>query len=222
MGYSFAVPATIVKKVVSDLKEYGEVQRALLGVNIGDVNAEIAKELKLDKVEGVYVGGVPENGAAKSAGIKEKDVIIQVEGEPIKTTAELQEKISQYRPGDAVKVVVIRDNEKKQFTVTLRNKHGDTEIVRDNNSTLGAEFVVVGEKEKEKLEINSGIKITKLDNGKLKNSGIKEGFIITNVNKKPIYEVKDFKREVENAKGGILVEGIYPNGEQAYFVFGGK
>lgn len=221
-GYSFAVPVSIVGKVVEDLKKYGEVQRALLGVNIGDVNAEIAKELKLEKVEGVYVGGVPENGAAREAGIKEKDVIIQVEGEPTKNTAELQEKISQYRPGDNVKVVVIRDNEKKQFTVTLRNKHGDTEIVRDNNSTLGAEFVVVGEKEKEKLDINSGIKVIKLDNGKLKTSGIKEGFIITNVNKKPIYEVKDFKREVENAKGGILVEGIYPNGEQAFFVFGGK
>ncbi|HSO88198.1 MAG TPA: Do family serine endopeptidase [Draconibacterium sp.] len=219
-GYSFAVPVTIVKKVVDDLKEYGEVQRALLGVNIGDVDAEKAKELKLDKVEGVYVGGVPENGAAKSAGIKEGDVIIQVEGEQIKNTAELQEKISQYRPGDNVKVVVIRDNEKKQFTVTLRNKHGDTEVVRDNNTTLGAEFEVVGEKEKEKLEINSGIKITKLDKGKLKTSGMKEGFIITHVNKKPIYEVKDFKREIGNARGGILVEGIYPNGEQAYFVFG--
>jgi len=222
-GYSFAVPVSIVGKVVEDLKKYGEVQRALLGVNIGDVNAEIAKELKLEKVEGVYVGGVPENGAAREAGIKEKDVIIQVEGEPTKNTAELQEKISQYRPGDAVKVVVIRDNEKKQFTVTLRNKHGDTEIVRDNNSTLGAEFVVVGEKEKEKLEINSGIKITKLGNGKLKTAGLKEGYIITNVNGKPVFEVNDFKREIENAKGRrVLVEGIYPNGEQAYFVFGGE
>ena len=219
-GYSFAVPVTIVKKVIADLKEYGEVQRALLGVNIGDVNAEIAKELKLDKVEGVYVGGVPENGAARSAGIKEKDVIIQVEGQTVKTSAELQEKISQYRPGDKVKVVVIRDNEKKQFDVTLRNKHGDTQIVRDNNLTLGAEFEVVTDKEKEELEINNGIKITKLDKGKLKTSGMKEGFIITSVNKKPIYEVKDLKREISNARGGILVEGIYPNGEQAYFVFG--
>lgn len=219
-GYSFAVPVTIVKKVIDDLKKYGEVQRALLGVGINDINAEKAKELKLNKVEGVYVSGVPDNSAAKSAGIKEGDVIIQVEGLPIKTTAELQEKISQYRPGDKVQVIVIRGNEKKQFAVTLRNRHGDTEIVRDNNSTLGAEFVVVGEKEKEKLEINSGIKITKLDKGKLKTSGMKEGFIITHVNKKPIYEIKDFKREIGNARGGILVEGIYPNGEQAYFVFG--
>jgi Do/DeqQ family serine protease len=221
-GYSFAVPVTIVSKVVEDLKKYGEVQRALLGVNIGDVNAEIAKELKLDKVEGVYVGGVPENGAAREAGIKEKDVIIQVEGEPIKNTAQLQEKISQYRPGDKVKVIVIRDNEKKPFTVTLRNKHGDTEIVRDNLSILGAEFEIVTDEEKEKLEINSGIKITKLDKGKLKTLGMKEGFIITHVNKKPIYEVKDFRREIGNAKGGILVEGIYPNGEPAYFVFGAE
>lgn len=219
-GYSFAVPVTIVKKVISDLKEYGEVQRALLGVNINDVDAEKAKELKLDKVEGVYIAGVPENGAAKQAGIKEGDVIIQVEGEPIKNTAQLQEKISQYRPGNAVKVVVVRNSEKKQFTVTLRNKHGDTEIVRENNSTLGAEFEVVSDKEKEKLEIKNGIKIIKLDKGKLKNSGMTEGFIITHVNKKPIYEVKDFKRETGNARGGILVEGIYPNGEQAYFVFG--
>ncbi len=221
-GYSFAVPVTIVKKVVNDLKEYGEVQRALLGVNISDVNAERAKELKLEKVEGVYIGGVPENGAAKQAGIKEGDVIIQIDGEPIKNTAELQEKISQYRPGDNVKVVVIRDTEKKQFTVTLRNKQGDTQIVRNDDSAFGAEFEAVSEKEKEKLEINSGIKITKLDNGKLKNSGMKEGFIITHVNKKPIYEMKDFKRETGNSRGGILVEGIYPNGEQAYFVFGMK
>ncbi len=219
-GYSFAVPVTIVKKVIEDLKKYGEVQRALLGVNIKDVNAEIAKELNLERVEGVLVGGVPENGAARSAGIKEKDVIIQVDGLPIKTTGGLQEKISQYRPGDKVEVVVIRGDEKKQFNVTLRNKNGDTEIVRDNNLTLGAEFVVVSEKEKEELEINSGIKITKLDKGKLKNSGMKEGFIITNVNKKPIFEVKDFKRELTYAKGGVLVEGIYPNGEPAYFVFG--
>jgi len=219
-GYSFAVPVTIVKKVVEDLKEFGEVQRALLGVNIGDVNAELAKELKLDKVEGVYIGGVPENSAAKQAGIKEGDVIIQVEGEAIKNTAELQEKISQYRPGDKVDVIVLRDNEKKPFTVTLRNKHGDTEIVRDNTLVLGAEFEVITDSEKEKLEINNGIKITRLDKGKLKTSGIKEGFIITHVNKKPIFEVTDFKRETGNAKGGILVEGIYPNGESAYFVFG--
>ncbi|MCY1720855.1 Do family serine endopeptidase [Prolixibacteraceae bacterium Z1-6] len=220
-GYSFAVPVTIVKKVVEDLKEFGEVQRALLGVNIGDVNAELAEKLKLDKVEGVYVGGVAENSAAKEAGIKEGDVIIYVEDEKTKTSAELQEKISQYRPGDDVKVVVLRNNEKKQFTVTLRNRHGDTEIIRDNITVLGAEFETISESVKQDLEIKNGIMITNLKKGKLKDAGLEKGFIITSVNKKPIYEVGDFKREVGNARGGILVEGLYPNGKPAYFVFGG-
>jgi len=219
-GYSFAVPVTIVKKVVNDLKEFGEVQRALLGVTMGSVNAEIAEELGLDKVEGAVVGGVAENGAAKEAGIKEGDVIINVGGEKIVTAGDLQVKISQYRPGDDVKIVVLRDNKRKQFTVTLRNKHGDTQIVRDNITVLGAQFEQVTEKEKENLDIRYGIKITDLNKGKLKETGIKKGFIITNVNKKPIYEVNDFKREIGNARGGILVEGIYPDGELAYYVFG--
>ncbi|WP_319265879.1 Do family serine endopeptidase [uncultured Draconibacterium sp.] len=219
-GYSFAVPVSIVKKVVEDLKEFGEVQRALLGVNIGDVNAEIAEKLNLDKVEGVYIGGVVENGAANEAGIKEEDVIISVDGDKVKTAAELQEKVSQYRPGDNVDIVVIRDNEKKQFTVTLRNKHGDTQIVRDNTTVLGAEFEAVSNSVKEDLGIRNGIMITSLKKGKLKDAGLEKGFIITSVNKKPIYEVSDFKREVGNARGGILVEGVYPNGESAYYVFG--
>ncbi|MBN1986906.1 MAG: Do family serine endopeptidase [Prolixibacteraceae bacterium] len=219
-GYSFAVPVSIVKKVVNDLKEFGEVQRALLGVNIGDVNAEIADNLNLDIVEGVYVAGVTENGAAREAGIKAEDVIIEVQGSKVRTSAELQEKISQYRPGDDVKIVALRNGEKKQFTVTLRNKHGDTQIVRDRSSYLGADFEEISSSEKNSLNIDYGIKIKKLDKGKLKEAGLKEGFIITNVNKKPIYEVNDLKREIGNARGGILVEGIYPNGELAYFVFG--
>jgi serine protease Do len=219
-GYSFAVPVSIVKKVVSDLKEFGEVQRALLGVNIFDVNAEKAEELKLKIIEGVYVDGVPENGAARQAGIKKGDVIVNVGGAKVKNTAELQEKVSQYRPGDDVKIVVIRDGEEKQFTLTLRNRHGDTQVVRDRSIYLGAEFEEVNYNDKNKLKIEYGIKIKKLDTGKLKEAGLKESFIITNVNKRPIVEVNDFKREVGNARGGILVEGIYPNGEVAYFVFG--
>ncbi len=219
-GYSFAVPVTIVKKVVSDLKEFGEVQRALLGVNIGDINADVAEQYHLKVMEGVFVGAVTDNGAAKEAGIKAEDVITAVGGEKVKSSAELQEKLSQYRPGDDVKITVLRNEEEKQFTVTLRNKHGDTQIVRDRSTYLGADFEQVNNTDKSKLDINYGIKIKNLDKGKLKDAGLKEGFIITSVNKKPIYEVNDFKREIGNARGGILVEGIYPNGELAYFVFG--
>ncbi len=219
-GYSFAVPVSIVRKVVEDLKEFGEVQRALLGVNIMDVTSALAEEKDLDAVEGVYIAGVSETGAAKEAGIKEGDVVISVAGELVNTTAELQEKVSRFRPGDDVKIVVKRGKDKKQFTVTLRNKHGDTQIVRDNETILGGRFVAVSNSDKQRLRIPYGIKVAKLESGKLKDAGIKEGFIITEVNKNPIYEVNDFKREISNAKGGVLVEGVYPNGELAYFVFG--
>ncbi len=219
-GYSFAVPVTIVKKVVEDLKEFGEVQRALLGVSIRSVDAALAEEYNLENLEGVFVAEVTENGAAREAGIKAEDVIINVAGQKTKTSAELMEKVSQFRPGDDIVVVVLRNNEKKQFTVTLRNKHGDTQIVRDNIRVLGAEFVEVDKKVKEDLGIEYGIQISKMEKGKLKDAGLNKGFIITHVNKKPIYEVADFKREIGNARGGILVEGIYPDGEAAYYVFG--
>lgn len=219
-GYSFAIPVSIVQKVVADLKEFGEVQRALLGVNIMDVTGALAQEKGLDKVEGVFVAGVAENGAARDAGIREGDVIMGVAGDAVNSSAELQEKVSRFRPGDDVRIDVKRNGDRKQFTVTLRNKHGDTQIVRDNIKVLGATFETVGNNDKQKLDIEYGIKITDLEKGKLKDAGLSKGFVITHVNKKPIYEVNDFKREIGNARGGILVEGVYPNGELAYFVFG--
>jgi serine protease Do len=219
-GYSFAVPVSIVEKVVEDLKEFGEVQRALLGVNIRDVTAALAEEENIDEFEGVFVVDVTENGAAKEAGIKSGDVIISIDGRNVNSSAELQEKISQYRPGDDVKIIVKRDGNRKQFTATLRNKHGDTQIVRDNVSVLGARFETISESEKRDLEIEYGIKIVELKSGKLKDAGLSEGFIITHVNKNPIYKIDDLKREIGNARGGILIEGIYPDGELAYFVFG--
>ncbi|MDD2381982.1 MAG: PDZ domain-containing protein, partial [Mariniphaga sp.] len=219
-GYSFAVPVTIVKKVVEDLKEFGEVQRALLGVNITDVTSAIVENEGLDKLEGVFVAAVTENGAAKAAGIKQGDIIVSVAGEPVNSSAELQEKVSRFRPGDDVKIVVKRNGDRKQFSVTLRNRHGDTQIVRDNVTVLGARFEMINSKDKQNLNLDFGIKITELNRGKLMDAGLKKGFIITHVNKIPMYEVNDFKREIGNAKGGILVEGVYPNGELAYFVFG--
>ncbi|MBL7966248.1 MAG: Do family serine endopeptidase [Prolixibacteraceae bacterium] len=221
-GYSFAIPANIVQKVVADLKEYGEVQRALLNVNIGDVNAEVAKEYNLDKIEGVFIGKVQPGGAAELAGIKDKDVIISVDGVPVNSTAELQEQISKHRPGDKITVVIKRDNKKKPFNVTLRNKHGDTDIVKgeDPDNIFGAKFEEVSDRDKEELGIRYGIKISELSNGKFKDAGIKKGFIITQVNKNAVSEVNEFKRIIKNSRGGILVEGIYPDGEVAYYVFG--
>lgn len=221
-GYSFAIPANIVQKVVSDLKEYGEVQRALLGVNIGDVDANVAKKYNLDKIEGVFVGGVQPDGAAAAAGLKSNDVILSVDNVDVNSTAELQEQIGQHRPGDKVTLLVKRDNKKKQFNVTLRNKHGDTKIVKADDTQVnffGAKFEAISNREKENLGIRYGVKITDLQNGKFKDAGIKKGFIITQVNKNAVSGVDELERIIKNSRGGILVEGIYPNGEVAYYVF---
>jgi Do/DeqQ family serine protease len=221
-GYSFAIPSNIVKKVVGDLKEFGEVQRGLLNVNIKDVNAEIAKEHKLDKIEGVFIGQVQAGGAADQAGIEDNDVIISVNDILVNSVAELQEQIGKHRPGDKVTVVVKRDNKNKTFNVTLRNKHGDTDIVKaeDSDEIFGAKFAEVTEREKEDLQIRYGVKIIELGNGKFKDAGIKKGFIVTQVNKNAVSEVDDLIQTIKKSRGGILVEGIYPNGEIAYYVFG--
>jgi serine protease Do len=222
-GYSFAIPSNIVQKVVRDLKEFGDVQRALLNVNIGDVNAEVAKKYDLDKIEGVFIGKVQPGGAAELAGIKDNDVIISIDNVPVNSSSELQEQISKHRPGDKVTVEIKRDNKKKLYNVTLRNKHGDTEIVKGDDNPgdiFGAKFDAVSDREKEELGIRYGVKITELGNGKFKEAGIKKGFIITQVNKNPVSEVDELKRIIKNSRGGILVEGIYSNGEVAYYVFG--
>ncbi|HZL09920.1 MAG TPA: Do family serine endopeptidase [Prolixibacteraceae bacterium] len=221
-GYSFAIPVGIVKKAVADILEYGEVQRALMGVEIRDVTDELAKKNKLDKIEGVFISTVQSGGAAELAGIKDNDVIISVDGADVNSTAELQQQINKHRPGDKVAIVVKRDNKRKPFNVTLRNKHGDTEIVKNDNSSdiFGAKFVEVSDRDKDGLGIRYGLKIAELGNGKFKDSGIKKGFIITQVNKTAVSEVEELKRIIKNSRGGILVEGIYPNGEIAYYVFG--
>ena len=221
-GYSFAIPANIVQKVVADLREFGEVQRALLNVNIGDVNAEIAKKFALDKIEGVFIGKAQPGGAADLAGIKDNDVIISVDGVNVNSTSELQEQISKHHPGDKITVVVKRDNKKKPFNVTLRNKHGDTDIVKSDNpdDIFGAKFVAISDRDKEELGIRNGVKIAELGEGKFRDAGIKKGFIITQVNKNAVSEVDELRHIIKNSRGGILVEGIYPNGEVAYYVFG--
>lgn len=222
-GYSFAIPVSIVKKVVSDLKTYGQVQRALLGVSIGDVNSEVAKKYDLDKIEGVFVAGVSENSGAEEAGIKKEDVIISIDGVPVNSTSQLQEQVSKHSPGDVVKILIKRDNKPKQFKVTLRNMQGNTGIVKaSDDEILGAKFGDLTENEKYQLQISHGIKITDLGKGKLKDAGLKDGFIITEVNKKEVDSVNDFRRIINQADGGVLIEGMYPNGEQAYFVFGVK
>ena len=213
-GYSFAVPISIVQKVVADLMEFGEVQRGLLGVSIREMNNELANELKFDKVRGVYVAEAVEGGGAHKAGIKSGDVIISVNGDPVNTVPQLQERVSRHRPGDKVNVVVIRDGKDKTFSVTL---HKDVVKTAPVLSSLGAKFEPASDKEKQTLRIRNGLKITELSSGKLRNSGVREGYIITKANRIPINSEDDLRKVMEVADEGLFLTGVYPNGRVEYY-----
>ena len=220
-GYSFAVPSSIAHKVVDDLKQFGGVQRALLGVEMKPVDDDLAKEKNLGKIEGVYVVRITDDGAARQAGIKAGDVITAVNGNQVNAPQQLQEQIGKYRPGDKVAITVKRNGDLKQYDVVLRNTKGDTSIVKESFSILGAEFGPITEKDKERLKIDEGIQVINLSNGKLKEAGVKIGFIITDINKSSVSSVEDVKRVLSQSsnKKPILVEGVYPGGEWTYYVF---
>lgn len=221
-GTAFAIPVSIVRKIVADLKEFGEVQRAILGVSIQDVDAEIAKKNNLDAIKGVLVGEVREDGGAKKAGMQQGDIIMAVNEVAVNSSSELQEQIGKYRPGDKVKISLIHEGKKKQIDVELRNMKGglstaDAAVV---NNTLGAQFEELSPKDKATLGIKYGVRIARLNAGKLREEGIREGFIITQINNKPVTSVTDLNEIVSKIKGGVYIEGIYPNGIIAYYAFG--
>jgi Do/DeqQ family serine protease len=225
-GYSFAIPVTIVKKVVSDLIEFGNVQRAYIGVSINDINAKFAEQKSLSVLKGAYVNGLTTNGAAESSGVKIGDVITSVEGSKVNSVSELQEQVSKYRPGDKVNVTVIRNNKEVIMPVTLTNAKNGTEIiiktapVLTSSSSLGATFEEVDQEYLDKFKLENGVKIAKLSGGKLATVGMKEGFVITSINKKKVFTADDVKKALENKTGNVLVEGIYPNGMIASYGFG--
>lgn len=222
-GYSFAVPSTLVKKVVADLVEFGTVQRALLGIQIRDVNAQLAEEENLDVVKGVYIASVGENSAAGIAGLEEGDVIIAIDDSGVNSVAQLQEQIAVNRPGDEVSVTFLRNGKTREVKAVLRNSSGTTGIVevRNDFDSEGATFVDVPEDLARNLGIEGGVQLSDLESGKWKDAGLKEGFIITRIDKRSINELKDLMGYMSRPReDGILIEGIYPNGDKAYYGLG--
>jgi len=220
-GYSFAIPTSIVTKVIADLKEFGIVQRAVLGVVILDMNDELAKSLNLDKIEGVYVDDVMKGGSAEKGGILKDDVIIKIGERNVNTVAELQEQVSAYRPGDKLEITIIHEKNIKKVKVLLQNRVGNTEVVSsDNLSVLGATFTPLSKNEKENMGLTSGVKVNKLQPGKLLKAGVREGYIITHINKIPVNTVEDIVKGLKDANGGVYLRGIYSNGLVEYYAFG--
>ncbi len=223
-GYSFAVPTRIVSKVVEDLMKYGTVQRAFLGVSIQNIDKNNPTQKALNLTEGVYVAEVQAGGSAERAGIQKGDVIIKIDDELTKSVAELQQAIGSRRPGESIKIVINRNGDIITLDkVELRNSSGNTEIVRKEilkvNTALGADFEELSEEELEKLGIPYGIRVKKLRAGAIRSqTEMREGFIITKINRNKIRSIKDLTQKIEEVKdGGILVEGIYPDKTKTYF-----
>ena len=224
IGYSFAVPETIVRKVVVDLKEYGMVQRALLGVSYRFIDQEFidgpGKELGIDKVGGVYVAGVSEDGAASEAGIRKGDIITAVDGVKIDNSTTLTEQIGRRRPNDKVVLSVKRGGEVKQFTVTLRNKAGKAELLTrdsvDVSAELGGKFADASAKLCRELEIDGGVQVVEIKRGGLlERARVRKGFIITHINDRAVYKTSDLDKITDKVSS---VDGIYPDGRAASYV----
>ena len=223
-GYGFAVPSSIVKKVVTDLREHGSVQRALLGVQICDIDTDIAKEKGIKTLEGALVNEIVAEGAAEKAGIKTNDVINEVNGVKVKSKAELQEQVSRYRPGDKVTIGLVRDNKQMTLTANLKNAEGTSEIVNSSNynTDLGATLKPVDTKIKRALGIDYGLEVQSVTNGKFASAGIKQGYIILKINNNPMSSTNDFKNvcdeSMKSSDKKLYIAGVYPmTGKVAYY-----
>ena len=184
----------------------------------------MVEEKGINTLDGIYISAISDQGAAADGGIKEGDVIVKIAIVDVKNIPELQEQLSKFRPGDKINVTVNRSNELLNTTITLRNRFGNTEVINSNNKVLanglGAEFREITTEEKEILKIHGGVKIEKLETGKLKRAGIENGFIITKIDGSKIENYGNLKEKIENRKGGVLLEGVYPNGTKAYYGLG--
>ena len=203
-GYGFAIPTSIMNKVVADLKQYGTVQRALIGIqgqdvkNYVDAKKDKGEDIDLGTMEGIYVAKVTEESAAEEAGMKEGDVITAIDGKPVNKMAELQEVLAKKRPGDKVTVTYLRDKKKATKTVTLKNEKGNTQVVKKADlDVLGGNFRAITNAQKEQLNIGYGLEVLKVNSGRLKTAGITKGFIIQRVNDNAVKTIDDLQNAVE-------------------------
>ncbi len=221
-GYSFAVPSVLAKKVVDDLIEYGVVQRAVLGIEIVNVS-DPRLDIDVDELSGVYVNAVYENSAAEEAGLKKGDVIIKVNDDEIKNVAELQDHVARHRPGDKIRVTFKRDGKTKTVTAKLKNLDNEIKIVKKDDAYKieGASLRNATKDELKEYEADAGVIIENIGPGKWQDAGIKDGFLITSVNNRPIKGVDELRAILRNSVGeGVLIKGKYPDGKEAYYGMG--
>lgn len=228
-GYGFAIPTSIMTKVVTDLKEYGAVQRAMLGISCRAIDNDgqmLDEEMKkkaeeLGATEGVWVAEVLENGSGYGV-LEVDDVIIGINNKRVKNFASLQEELAKYRPGDKVSVKVLRDKKEKTLQMTLKNEQGTTKVVKDNGmEILGAAFRELPQDVKKQLNLASGVEVTGVTDGKMKDTGIRKGFIILKANGQSIKTVDQLEEVVKTATRSadqvLFISGIFPSGKRANY-----
>ena len=237
-GYGFAIPTSVMTKVVSDLKQYGTVQRALLGIKgtslAGD--GDMMSDQPIDKsgatlsdkrkefgvVDGVWVREIVDGGSAAGSDIKVDDVIIGIDGKKVQNFADLQEAIAQHRPGDKVTVKVMRDKKEKNINITLKNEQGTTKIVKDAGmEILGAAFKELPDDLKKQLNLGYGLQVTGVTSGKMADAGVRKGFIILKANDQPMRKVSDLeevmKAAVKSPNQVLFLTGVFPSGKRGYY-----
>lgn len=220
-GYSFAVPVNIAKKILDDLLKFGEVKRAVLGVKIQDLTAELAKEKGIEKLEGVFVPEVIEGKAADKAGIKSGDVILKIDEKKLNSSSQLQEEISKHYPGDEILVSVLREGKYFNKKVKLLTREGEEkfkqEVSRDEREVLGATFENLSRQEKLNMGIRNGVRIKKVAKSEFASKGVPNGFIITKIDKQKVNSTEQLMQMIKNKKGFVFIEGLKPSGvEDAY------
>jgi serine protease Do len=223
-GYSFAIPSNITKKVVSDLIEFGAVQRAFVGVSIQDLSEDVIKKNDLKLRDGIFIAALAENGGAKIGGILVGDIVTNINDQKVNNVPEFQEQLSNFRPGDKISVTVDRQGTSKKLDITLRNQYGNTELIDKTvvevSISLGAQFAPINDKMKKRLSLKNGVQVKDLSSGKLMKAGVREGFIIVRVDGKHIKNQDELNAQLKGIQGGVLIEGIYPNGKMAYYGLG--
>lgn len=224
VGYSFAVPETIVRKVVVDLKESGVVQRAVLGISFRAIDQqfidELGDDIDIKEIGGIYVASVAEGGAASEAGLRKGDVILSVDGVAVNDSATFLEQIGKRRPGDEITLELRRGEKEITTKATLQNKAGETSLLSpesvDVEAVLGGQFETISEKSAKALDIRGGVQVVKIkQGGLLERARIKEGYIITHINDRQIRSIDDLARLTDKIRS---IDGVYPNGRASSYM----
>jgi Do/DeqQ family serine protease len=222
-GNSFAIPVSIVKKVVEDLREFGQVQRAVIGVNIRDVVPEDVEKEKLPEVKGVFISNVLPEGSAKDAGLKENDVIVKFDNVAVNTVSELQEQVGKHRPGDKAFVTYLRKGKETTIPIVLKNQVGNTNVVTaamGGDIVFGARLASLSSSEKDEMNVDYGVKVVEINVGKFKDIGMSRGYIILSVNGKKVKTPSDVRQYTNGEKTLKSISGVQPDGTVLNYQFG--